>query len=81
MVTGETNNRTVGPVTTAAATGTAVAGILAWLVKVVFNIDMPSEVVAGLAIIIPVAGAIIGGWLVRPGTGRRIATKGDHVAG
>jgi voltage-gated potassium channel Kch len=65
--------RTVGPVTQAATLGAAVAGLIAWLVKIIFDIDMPPEIVGALAVIIPAIGSLVGGYLVRP-------AKGDHVA-
>lgn len=61
--------RTVGPVTIGASAGSAVAiaiaGTTAWILGE-NGIEMPETVVGYLATIIGFAGAVIGGWLVRP---------------
>jgi len=55
--------RTVGPVTTAAAGGAAVSGLIAWLLQQFAGVDMPPEVQGYLAIILVVAA----GYAIRPG--------------
>lgn len=67
------DKRTVGPVTTSATLGAALATFFAWAISSTFGIEMPSAVEASLAIIIAGVGSLIGGWLVKPGTGKRVA--------
>jgi high-affinity Fe2+/Pb2+ permease len=64
-----TNTRTIGPVTTAAAAGTGVAGaaaiVLVWLLSLI-GVDAPTEVSAAFAVLLAAVGSIVGGYLVRP---------------
>ncbi len=68
----EKNNtgRTIGPVTTAAGGGVAVSGILAWLLGVIWGVDVPNEVQTYMGIVF----VLLAGWLVKPSTGKRVAT-------
>lgn len=65
--------RSVGPVTVAAGAG-SVAGnaagrVLVWLLAQ-FGVDA-AGIEDALGILLTVAGTVLGGWLVRPGGGRR----------
>lgn len=62
--------RTVGPVTIASGTGAALGVILAWLMKLL-GVDVPPDVQNAVAVLLPPLLAVVGGWLVRPGTGER----------
>ena len=63
--------RTIGPVTTAAGGGVAVAGILSWLLGVIFGLEVPTEVQTYMGIVF----VLIAGFLVKPTTrGKRVAT-------
>ena len=68
--------RTVGPVTLSATAGGTVAGalttVLVWLLSMA-GVDVPAPVAAALTVLIGAVGVLIGGWLVRPGTGSRRA--------
>ncbi len=68
----EKNNtgRTIGPVTTAAGGGVAVSGILAWLLQVTLGVDVPNEVQTYMGIVF----VLIAGWMIKPSTGKRVAT-------
>lgn len=67
--------RSVGPVTLAAGGGTVVgyaaAKVLVWLLALL-GLDA-TEIEDALAVLLSVAGTVIGGWLVPSGTGRRVA--------
>lgn len=70
------DKRRVGVVTTSSTGGGAVAGALTVLVVWVLSmrgIDVPAEVASGFTVILAFIGGIIGGWLVKPGTGSRRA--------
>lgn len=69
--------RTIGPVTKASATGGAAATLIAWVVAVSTGVEMPVPVLGALAIICTVLGSLVGGWLVRPGTGKRKLGEGE----
>lgn len=62
--------RTIGPVTTAAGGGVAVAGILSWLLGLTLGVDVPSEIQTYMGIVF----VVIAGWMVKPSTGKRVAT-------
>jgi hypothetical protein len=69
----EAEKRKVGPVTQASVLGGALALVLQWLVKIIFDIDMPEAVAAAFSVILTGVGIGIGGWLVKPGNGNRRA--------
>lgn len=60
--------RTIGPVTTAAGGGVAVAGIIAWLLNVTLGVDVPNEVQTYMGIVF----VLIAGWSIKP-KGKRVA--------
>lgn len=64
----ETDKRQIGPVTTAAGGGVAVAGVICWLFEEFTKRDIPDNVENYVAIIL----AIAAGWAVRP-HGKRVA--------
>lgn len=72
MTSTQTTTRTVGPVTGGATTGTSVAGsaaiIIVWAIGLT-GLEVPPEVAAALAVLLGAAGALFGGWAVRPSTG------------
>lgn len=68
----ETEKRTVGPVSQGAGMGTAVALLIAFLIQHFTGVLLPGEVQAALALVIAYAGALLGGFLVKPGTGKRV---------
>lgn len=70
-------SRTIGPVTKASALGGSVATFIAWVVAASTGVEMPVPVLGALAIICTAVGSLVGGWLVKPGTGKRIAGEGD----
>ena len=65
----DTQHRTVGPVTTGAATGTGVAGasaiLLVWLLSLA-GLDVPEPVVGAITLLLGAVGTLVGGFLVRP---------------
>lgn len=63
-----TNGRTIGPVTGAATGGAALATLIAWVAELLGN-PLPDRVEGALVVLL----VIIGGWLVKPGTGARRA--------
>lgn len=68
-------NRTIGPVTKAAAGGVGITGALTTLILWILSPGEVSPEVAAVAIatLIMAAGALVAGWLVKPGTGKRSA--------
>lgn len=68
-------SKSIGPVTTGAATGTGAGGafaiVLVWVLSQ-FGVNMPDEVAMGVAALVSIVGSLVGGYLVRPG--------GEHVA-
>jgi len=66
--------RTAGPVTQAATGGATLAGaitvVLVWIVGL-NGVEIPEVVAGAITVIIAALGALVGGWLVKPGTGRR----------
>lgn len=62
------DKRQIGPVTTAASGGVAVAGILVWLIETFAKVDVPDSVQTYLGIIL----AILAGLAVKP-RGKRVA--------
>lgn len=67
--------RSVGPVTVAAGGGAgagyAAAEVLVWTAGQ-FGVDA-SPIQAAIGLLLTVAGAVVGGWLVKPGGGDRVA--------
>lgn len=63
--------RKIGEVTLNSSLGSAIALCIAFVVRHYSGIDLPGEVQAALAVIIGYAGAMFGGWLVKPGSGTR----------
>lgn len=63
------DKREIGPVTTATTGGAALVGILAWGAEAFAHVEIPVEV-QGYATVLVV---LIAGYLVKPGTGKRIA--------
>lgn len=65
--------RAVGPVTVAAGGGTVVgyaaAKVLVWFLATL-GVDA-AEIEDALAVLLSVAGTVVGGWLVKPGGGKR----------
>lgn len=62
------DKRQIGPVTTAASGGVAVAGILTWVIETVAHVDVPDSVQTYLGIVF----AILAGLAVKP-RGKRVA--------
>lgn len=67
------SKRTVGPVTVAAGGGSVVgyaaATVIVWiLAQLGVN---ASEIEDAIAVLLTVAGTVLGGWLVKPGSGKR----------
>lgn len=67
--------RILGPVSKAAAGGVGITGALTTLILWILSPgEVSNEVVAvAIATLIMSAGALIGGYLVKPGGGRRVA--------
>lgn len=63
--------RRVGEVTMSSANAGLLAGAVAWLIFMSTDVEMPPGVVEAIALLIGYAGNIVGGWLVKPGTGKR----------
>jgi hypothetical protein len=64
------DKRQIGPVTTAAGGGVAAAGIICWLVELIFHIDVPTDVQTYIGIVLVIAA----GWAVKPASrGKRVA--------
>ncbi|XBH21623.1 hypothetical protein V5R04_15665 [Jonesiaceae bacterium BS-20] len=63
--------RTVGPVTAASAGATAVSTVLFWCIRHFTGVDVPYEVQGAVTILF----ALAGGYLVKPGTGKRKADQ------
>lgn len=65
--------RSVGPVTVAAGAGTvagyAAGAVLVWILAQV-GLDA-SSIEEALGVLLSLAGTVLGGWLVKPGTGKR----------
>lgn len=64
--------RIIGPVTLAAGSGAAAGVLIAWLLKLLLGVDMPPDVQNAVSVLLPPLLAVIGGWLVKPGTGKRV---------
>lgn len=68
--------RTIGVVTQSSTGGATVAGgitiIIVWLLSL-SGVEVPPEVASGFTVIIGAIGALVGGWLVKPGDGKRRA--------
>jgi len=62
------DKRQIGPVTTAASGGVAVAGILTWLIEEFTNVDVPDQVQTYMGIVL----VILAGWAIKP-RGKRVA--------
>jgi len=62
------DKRQIGPVTTAASGGVAAAGVIAWLVEIIWHVQVPTDVQTYLGIVFVIAA----GWAVRP-RGKRVA--------
>ncbi|ALQ31832.1 hypothetical protein AA310_01825 [Arthrobacter sp. YC-RL1] len=67
------SKRTVGPVTVAAGGGSVVgyaaATVIVWILAQL-GVDA-AEIEDAIAVLLTVAGTVLGGWLVKPGTGKR----------
>lgn len=66
----DTPTRTIGPVTTAAGGGVAVAGIICWLVELLAHVEVPTDVQTYIGIVL----VLIAGYWVKP------ARVGEHTA-
>lgn len=64
----DVDKRQIGPVTTAAGGGVALAGIIAWLLEITLHVEVPTDVQTYMGIVF----VILAGWAVRP-AGRRVA--------
>jgi len=63
-------------VTTTSAGSGGVAGAITLLIVWVLSmrgVDIPPEVASGITVLVGFIGGIIGGWVVKPGTGKRRA--------
>lgn len=58
--------RNIGPVTTAATGGAALAGIVCWLAEIIFAVEVPTDVQGYLAVVF----VILAGWAVPSSNGR-----------
>ncbi|MFF5793970.1 hypothetical protein ACFY5D_18150 [Paeniglutamicibacter sp. NPDC012692] len=69
--------RTYGPVSKGATTGATTAGaagiVLVWILEATTGIDVPTLVEGAIPVLLAGGGAALGGWLVRPGSGKRVA--------
>ncbi len=69
--------RIAGPVTNGATTVGGLAGavtvVIVYALAEFAGVQLPEHVAAALGAILTTAGAWVGGWLVRPGTGSRAA--------
>jgi hypothetical protein len=65
--------RTIGPVTTAAGGGAALAAIIAWLLETFGHVQVPTEIQGALAVLF----VILAGWAVKP---RPAVADGRHAA-
>lgn len=72
----ENEKRTVGPVTGSAVGGAVTAGaittIIVWVAGI-NGVEIPEVVAGAITTLIAAVGALIAGWAVRPGTGKRVA--------
>lgn len=68
--------RKIGHVTQASTGGATLAGgltvIIVWLASLA-GVDIPAEVGSGITVVLGAIGALVGGWLVKPGSGERRA--------
>lgn len=66
--------RNVGPVTKSAAAGVGISGAITTLILWLLNPGavQPEVLAVAIATLVMSAGALIGGWLVRPGNGKRV---------
>jgi hypothetical protein len=67
------DSRQIGPVTTAATGGVAAAGIICWLVEIIWHVDVPTDVQTYIGVILVIAA----GWAIKPHTK---TTVGEHAA-
>ena len=70
------DKRKIGKVTSSSAGTGGVAGALTMLgvwVASLRGVDVPPEVASAFTVIISFIGAMIGGWIVKPGDGKRRA--------
>lgn len=58
--------RKPGPVTTHSTIGSALGAVIAWVVPIIFGVEMPLEVAGSLSVILVALGAFIGGWIAPP---------------
>lgn len=65
----QVDKRQIGPVTTAAGGGVALAGIISWLLEITLHIEVPTDVQTYMGIVF----VILAGWAVRP-AGKRAAS-------
>ena len=66
------NKRTIGKVTTSSTGGGLIAGALTVLIVYgasLKGVDIPEHVAGAITVIIGTIGALVGGWLVKPGDG------------
>lgn len=61
------DNRTLGPVTGASTVGAALGFVLPWLFSLI-GFDVPEPVAGALVVLL----CALGGYLVKPGTGKRV---------
>lgn len=68
--------RTIGPVTQSSATTGGVSGalsiIIVWALSQFAGLEVSTEVGMAIAVVVAYAGGLVGGWLVWPGTGKRV---------
>ena len=67
-----TEPRTIGPVTTAAGGGVAAATVLCWLISLLWNVTVPTDVQGAISLLF----VILAGAAVRP----RTNAKREHAA-
>lgn len=67
--------RTVGTVTAASATAAALSTVLFWCIQTFTGVDVPAEVHGAVTVFF----TLTGGYLVKPGTGKRKAAPTPRV--
>lgn len=73
-----TEKRSIGTVSVSAGAGAgagySLANVIVWGVQTIWAIDA-TPISDDLGLILTVAGALFGGWLVKPGGGNRVAGR------
>lgn len=74
LSTSSNNKRTIGTVSLSSAGGGGVAGAITVIVVAILganDIEIDGVTASAITVVIAYIGGLIGGWLVKPGTGTR----------